>query len=126
MNLIILYKNDFISESIVRLTGRRAEHISLVHKAEIGKSLTVGLLNSNMGKGTVINISKSSLEMNVVLSEKPPRPLPLTLILALPRPKTFKKAVHAAVSMGVKKIYVIESWKVEGGEHAEHNTLEQG
>ncbi len=113
MNLIILYKNDFITENIVRLTGRRAAHILLVHKAEIGKSLAVGLLNSNMGKGTITNISKNSLEMNVVLSEKSPVSLPLTLIIALPRPKTFKKAIHAAVSMGVKKIYVIESWKVD-------------
>ena len=113
MNLIILHKSDFISDNTVRLTGRRAAHILLIHKAEVGKSLTVGLLNSKMGKGTITTISKNCLEMSVMLSKKPPSPLPLTLILALPRPKTLRKAVHAAVSMGVKKIYIIESWKVD-------------
>ena len=113
MNLILLHKNDFTSKNVVCLTGRRLEHILLVHNAEIGKSLTVGLLNGNIGKGTITNISNNSIEMNVILDKNPPCPLPLTLILALPRPKTFKKAVHAAISMGVKKIYVIESWKVD-------------
>ena len=113
MNLILLHKDDFISENSVRLTGRRTEHILLIHKAEIGKSLTIGLLNGNMGKGTITNISQNCLEMDVILNETPPLPLPLTLILALPRPKTFKKAIHAAISMGIKEIFVIESWKVD-------------
>jgi 16S rRNA (uracil1498-N3)-methyltransferase len=113
MNLIILDKKDFISEDTVRLTGRRTEHVFSIQKAETGRTLNIGLLNGNIGKGSIISISKICLEMKVIFTEKPPPPLPLTLILALPRPKTFKKVIHAAVSMGVKKIYFIESWKVD-------------
>jgi RsmE family RNA methyltransferase len=51
--------------------------------------------------------------MKVCLDQLPPEPLPLTLIFALPRPKTLKKVIHAAVSMGVKKIFIIECWKVD-------------
>jgi 16S rRNA (uracil1498-N3)-methyltransferase len=113
MNLILLQNKDFISEAQVSISGRRAEHVLSVHKAEIGKQLTVGLSNGKMGTGTVTSLNNDKIEMKVILSDNPPTPIPLTLILALPRPKSLKKALHVATTLGVKKIYLIETWKVD-------------
>ena len=113
MNLVILLENDFIGNGRARVGGRRANHIISVHRAEKGKELKVGILNGQIGTGTVSSISDDSMEMDVRLFRDPPEALPLTLIFALPRPKSFRKAIHAAASMGVKKIIVIESWKVD-------------
>ena len=43
----------------------------------------------------------------------PPSPLPVTLIIALPRPKMLKRIIQTASTMGVKTLYFINSWKVE-------------
>ena len=33
--------------------------------------------------------------------------------MALPRPKSLKKSIEAATVLGIKKIFIIESWRVE-------------
>ncbi|OGV39358.1 MAG: 16S rRNA (uracil(1498)-N(3))-methyltransferase [Lentisphaerae bacterium GWF2_45_14] len=113
MNLVILLKDDFKDESHAVIEGRRAKHIIEVHRAEKGKLLKAGLLNSQIGTGLVTEISADSVELEVKLFGNPPPAPPITLIAALPRPKSFRKVLHAAVSMGVKNIYFIASWKVE-------------
>jgi 16S rRNA (uracil1498-N3)-methyltransferase len=113
MNLILLNKNDFVDDNKILISGRRAEHIISVHKASIARELTVGLINGNIGTGTVTHVSDNEIEMDVTLSITPPSPLPLKLIVALPRPKTLKKVLHIATALGIKNIYLIETWKVE-------------
>lgn len=113
MNMVLLFEEDFISPERVSISGRRAQHILSVHKAEKGKVLNIGLLNGRIGKGTVLDISEDNILMAARLDAEPLLPLPLTLILALPRPKSFRKALHAATSMGIKKIIIIETWKVD-------------
>ena len=113
MNLILLYQEDFISDTCVRLTGRRAEHVLSVHRAECGKQLTVGLINNKIGTGLVTKRETNLVELEVQLESVAPAPIPVTLILALPRPKSLKKALHAAMTMGVKNIHIINSYKVD-------------
>jgi 16S rRNA (uracil1498-N3)-methyltransferase len=113
MNLVLIHKDDFKDKNSVIIRGRRFKHILNVHKANIGKKLTVGILNGNIGTGEVIELNDNSIKLHVDLNTPPPAPLPLTLIIALPRPKTLKKVLHIATCLGVKKIYLIESWKVE-------------
>lgn len=115
MNLIILFESDFTdsSHSQVILTGRRKEHLISVFRADKGKTLHVGLLNGNVGEGVVESINSKEAVMTVHLLTSPPSPLPITLLLALPRPKSLKKAIEAVTSLGVKTIYLMESWRVE-------------
>lgn len=113
MNLIILNQDDFISSNKVVLKERRLQHISNVHKANVGDTLKVGLLNGNIGLGTIETFNTHSLEMNVELNSAPPAPLDLTLICALPRPKVLKRVIQSITTLGIKKIYFINCWKVE-------------
>ena len=43
----------------------------------------------------------------------PPPKLPLTLLLALPRPKVLNRALASAASLGVARILLLNAWKVE-------------
>ncbi|HJO93826.1 MAG TPA: 16S rRNA (uracil(1498)-N(3))-methyltransferase [Victivallales bacterium] len=113
MNLVLIYKDDFIDGNNIIIGGRRFRHILQIHKANVGKELTVGLLNGEIGTGKIIELNSDSIKIQVNLNTPPPSPLPLTLIVSLPRPKTLKKVLHIATCLGIKKIYLIESWKVE-------------
>ncbi|NJD57494.1 MAG: 16S rRNA (uracil(1498)-N(3))-methyltransferase [Nitrospirae bacterium] len=113
MNLILLYEEDFAGPNTVRLQGRRLKHAIDVLRPAAGDGLTVGLLNGPVGRGTITSISPDALEMAVVLDREAPSPLPLTLILALPRPKMLRRVLLSSASMGVKKICLINAARVE-------------
>ncbi len=113
MNLILLFNDDFIDDHTVRLCERRRAHVTDVHRAVCGDVLTVGLLNGKMGEGTVTEINERVLELEVILDQTAPAPLPLTLILALPRPKMLKRTLQTITAMGVKKLILLNSYRVE-------------
>ena len=113
MNLIMLFEEDFIAPARVRLEGRRFAHVSAVHRVALGDSLTVGVLNGRMGQGLVTRLDPAGLELDVQLDQDPPPKLPLTLILALPRPKVLNRALGSATSLGVARIVLLNAWKVE-------------
>jgi len=115
MNLILLFPDDFCGggEERVRLSGRRAEHVLAVHRAQVGDELTVGRVNGDVGRGRITSLASDTLEMEVRLHGPPPPPLPATLVLALPRPLVLKRVLIAATSMGVKRIVLVNAREVE-------------
>ncbi len=113
MNLILLNHDDFIAEDRVRLTGRRLAHIRTVHRAELNAELRVGLLNGKVGYGIITQIDTDFVELTTSIDQSPPEFLPVTLLLALPRPKMLKRVLQSVTSLGVKQIYLINSFRVE-------------
>lgn len=113
MNLILLYDDDFISGNCARLTGRRRKHICEVHQPGVGDTLMVGRLGGLVGKGRIISVTAAAVEMEVALDEAPPTPPTVTLVLALPRPKVVKRVLLAVASLGVKRLYLINGFRVE-------------
>jgi 16S rRNA (uracil1498-N3)-methyltransferase len=114
LNLILLFNEDFIEgTSRVKLTGRRLKHALNVHRAEVGDELCVGLANDRIGTGKVLSSDNSFIEMEVRLERMPPKPLPVVLVLALPRPKVLRRVLRTVSSMGVKKIFLLNSFRVE-------------
>lgn len=113
MNLILLFDDDFVADDVVRLGGRRLGHVMEVHRARAGDELTVGRVNGRVGKGVVTRLDGEVLEMRVRLEREPPAPLPVTLVLALPRPKVLNRVIASATSLGVKRIVLINAWRVE-------------
>lgn len=114
MNLILISPQEYIDASNrVRLTGRRYKHIREVHKAKTGDTLSVGVINAKIGRGKVIGIDENSVELEIELTDDPPEPLPLMLILALPRPQVIKRVLLCAGSLGIKKIVLLNFFRVE-------------
>ena len=113
MNLILLHKEDFSKPNRVTLRGRRFEHARQVLNVTRGKILQVGLVNHRTGTGEVLSIGADKMELEVVMKQDPPPALPVTLILAMPRPKVFKRVLQGITAMGIKDIIVINSWRVD-------------
>ncbi|MBF0122071.1 MAG: 16S rRNA (uracil(1498)-N(3))-methyltransferase [Candidatus Omnitrophica bacterium] len=114
MNLILLSPSDFLpSSTTVRLTGRRHQHVLEIIKPKVNDVLVVGVENGRMGEGRIIKISDKILELEVVLSQDPPRKLNVLLCVALMRPIVLKRVLHTASAMGVPEIHLFHSRQVE-------------
>lgn len=113
MNLILLFEDDFVAAGRVRLTGRRLEHVAKVHRATVGDELVVGAANGRVGRGRVVALGDDALEMEVVLDAAPPEPAHVTLVLAVPRPKALNRVIASVASMGIKRIVLVNAWRVE-------------
>jgi RsmE family RNA methyltransferase len=113
MNLVLLKDRDFLDDTRVILKDRRFRHLIRVNRVKQDDSLVCGRVNGKVGSGRVTGLSDDCLEMEVHLDGDPPEPLPLTLVLALPRPKMLKRIIESVTSLGVKTIYLINSWRVE-------------
>ncbi len=114
MNIIPLTDTDFTDAQHCVLRDERARHIVQVLKSQMGDTLRVGKTDGLLGTATITAmILPDEIALNVQLDEQPPAPLPLTLLLALPRPKMLGRLLRDVTSLGVKNIHLFHSDKVE-------------
>lgn len=113
MNLLLLEEGDFVAPGHALLRGRRLKHLQDVHRAEAGDSLRVGLLGGAMGEGQLTVLEADHAELQVSLDQPPPAKLPLTLLLALPRPKMLRRVLQTVATMGVPRLVLLNSYRVE-------------
>jgi RsmE family RNA methyltransferase len=71
------------------------------------------MLGGRLGSGTIRAIGPASVSLDLTLDAEPPPRLPVTLVLALPRPKVLNRVIASATSLGVKRVVLINAWKVE-------------
>ncbi len=113
MNLLLLEHTDFIDANTVTISDERLRHMHEVLSAKVGDTLSAGLINEKMGVANITELSDTSATLVTNLNQKPPAPLPLTVILALPRPKMMRRIFRNIAELGIKELYLINSYKVE-------------
>ena len=113
MNLLLLHEDDLISDTRARIMDRRFSHMVNVQRVSVGDQLRSGMLNGQLGTAEVISVSSDHILVEIVHSRAAPKPLPLTLILALPRPKMLKRILQTAATLGVKELILINAYRVE-------------
>ncbi len=113
MNLLLLESHHFVDDHHVALDQRQFGHVLNVHQASVGDELRVGMVNGKIGRGVITQLTAETMQLTVTLDAPPPPPLPLTVLLALPRPKMLKRSLQHLTAMGVKKIVLMNSYRVE-------------
>ncbi|MEO8645786.1 16S rRNA (uracil(1498)-N(3))-methyltransferase [Pseudomonas sp.] len=113
MNLLLLEEADFIAADRAILRDRRLTHMQEVHRSVVGDSLRVGRISGLMGSAELLRLDADEAELRVVLDQPPPAKLPLTLVLALPRPKMLRRVFQTVAAMGVPRIILVNSYRVE-------------
>ena len=113
MNLVLLRDADLIGDGCALVRGARARHIQDVHRAAVGDRLRVGLVGGLMGHAVVTAIVPDEVVLDVQLSDPPPPPSAIELLLAMPRPKMLRRVLAAVTSMGVKRLIIVNSARVE-------------
>lgn len=121
MNMLLL-PADFTGLSEWTITQpRQIQHIQQVLKAQCGDTLKVGIQNGQRYLAEIVQLSadkcvirpQATTDSNRPFSAQPPAKLPLTLVVALPRPKVLRRLVQDSVSMGVERIVIMHSYFVD-------------
>jgi RsmE family RNA methyltransferase len=113
MNLVLVEDDDLTGDGQAVLRGARARHILHVHRATVGDTLRVGLVGGSIGRGVVTALTGEEVTLDVSLSESPPAPLGIELLLAMPRPKMLRRLLAGVASMGIKRLVLVNSARVE-------------
>jgi RsmE family RNA methyltransferase len=112
VNLLLLSPAELPADGVVRLDDRRAAHLRDVVKVAPGSRVTAGVLGGRMGSAEILD-GGTPLVARVTLDRDPPPRAPVDLLVALPRPKILRKVLQAAASMGVGRLVLAGSWRVE-------------
>ena len=113
MNLLLLGQEELLPDGTARIYGRRFEQLREVIKAVPGKLCKAGVMGGPVGSAEILAMTGDHAEVRFTPHGEPPPPLEVILCCALPRPLTFSKIIHSAVTCGVKRICFFHSAKVE-------------
>jgi 16S rRNA (uracil1498-N3)-methyltransferase len=113
MNLLLLEPEELRQDGTARLGGRRARHVREVLGAAVGSRIRAGLVGGRLGEAEVLAIGEDELVLSPHLDQEPPPPVRIQLLVALPRPKVLRRMLQAIASMGVKRLVLCGSYRVE-------------
>ncbi|MGB0257465.1 MAG: 16S rRNA (uracil(1498)-N(3))-methyltransferase [Coraliomargarita sp.] len=112
MNLILF--NEPFEQIRLEVDDPRAKHIRKVLRAQIGTKVFLGFVNGLRARAEVAALPEDgSVFLEVVGTEPAPKPLPITLLIGLPRPHTAKRILFEAASLGVQRMYFFEAERGE-------------
>ncbi len=86
MNLLLFQPGECSPDGQLEVSDRRLQHLRDVHRARAGDSVRVGEIGGRLGRGRILALEAERARIQVSLESDPPPRLPVTLVLALPRP----------------------------------------
>ncbi|MCB1704721.1 MAG: 16S rRNA (uracil(1498)-N(3))-methyltransferase [Halioglobus sp.] len=113
MNLLLFTEADRCGAASITVHDRRLQHLLQVHRAGVGDTVRVGEIDGRIGEARILAIDDSAATLAVTLQHPPPPKLPLTLVVALPRPKMLRRILRAVAELGVAELHLVNSYRVE-------------
>ncbi|HVK77491.1 MAG TPA: RsmE family RNA methyltransferase [Kofleriaceae bacterium] len=112
MNLLLLEPGE-AAAAPVRVGGRRAEHLRRVLKVAIGDQIRAGVIGGPVGAATIVGDDGVEVELALALDGMAPAPMPIDLVLAIPRPKVLSRVLETAAAFAVRRIDLVNAWRVD-------------
>ena len=113
MNLLLFTDSDRLGENRITIRDRRLQHLLQVHRAKVGDQVRVGELGGLMGSGHILQLNDECAVLAITLDLSPPAKLPLSLVIALPRPKMLRRILRSVAEFGAAELHLINSYRVE-------------
>lgn len=113
MNLLLFTPRDRLDAQTLAVSDARLTHLRNVHRAAVGDTVRVGEVNGLMGEGVITGLDTTRATLQISLTQPPPPKLPVTLVLALPRPKMLRRILRNIAELGVSQLHLVNSYRVE-------------
>jgi RsmE family RNA methyltransferase len=113
VNLLLVEPAEVVDGRVaLRDSDRRVHHLRSVLGVDVGSVIKAGIVGGNVGTAEVAT-NGDGIEL-VLSASNPPRPiLPISLVLAVPRPKVLTRVIESAASFGVERIDLTNAWRVD-------------
>lgn len=92
---------------------RQIQHLKQYLEIKVGDQLKVGVLNQARYLTEVVAISDQHILIQAIAQQVLPKKLPVTLIVAMPRPKVLRRLVMDSITLGVEKLVLLHSYRVD-------------
>ncbi len=114
MNIVLLDANQDCSRDIWSIEDQRQiKHLNQHLQLKAGDTLKVGVRDGQRYLTEVQSITAQQIMLRPIQTESVPNKLPVHLILALPRPKVLRRMIMDAVTLGVERLSLIHSYRVD-------------
>ena len=112
VNLLLVDPSE-LADSTCILRDRRADHVRTVLGASVGARIKAGVVGGPIGTAEILADDGSAMTLQFSASEPASLPLPIDLVLAIPRPKVLTRVIEAAASFAVARIMLSNAWRVD-------------
>jgi RsmE family RNA methyltransferase len=112
VNLLLVAADEVDATGLCTLVDERAVHLRTVVKAQPGSSVRAGIVGGGLGIAQVVTDDGTALVLRLALGTPPP-PMPVELVLAIPRPKVIARVVEIAASFAITRLDLTNAWRVE-------------
>lgn len=113
MNIVLLDPRQTLSEVWSITSTRQLAHLRTHLNVQVGDRLKVGIREGQRYLTEVLMVSDSVIQVTPIQTEPVPAKLPVTLIVAMPRPKVLRRLIMDSVTIGVEKIVLLNSYRVD-------------
>lgn len=113
MNLLLVEPGEVAEGATVVLADRRAEHLRRIVGVTVGQTIRAGIVGAGIGTAEVTADDGTTLTLRLSLTAAPSLPLPIELVLAIPRPKVLTRVIETAAAFGVARIDLTNAWRVD-------------
>ena len=113
MNLLLVDPVELAADGTCTLRDRRAQHLRSVLGARVGSHVRAGVVGGGTGRAELLSDDGVAIKLRIALVDPTPAPLPVELVLAIPRPKVVTRVVETAAAFGVARIALTNAWRVE-------------
>ena len=113
MNIVLLDPRQTETELWSITSTRQLEHLQQHLQIQVGDTLKVGIREGLRYLTEIVEISEKAVRLKPLQQETVPEKLPVTLIVALPRPKVLRRLIMDSVTLGVEKIILLHSYRVD-------------
>jgi RsmE family RNA methyltransferase len=113
VNLLLVEPGELADDGTCTLADRRAQHLRDVLGAGIGSRVRAGVIGHGTGSAELIADDGHAITLRLDAGEPARGPLPIELVLAVPRPKVLTRVVEAAAAFGVARLDLTNAWRVD-------------
>ena len=113
MNIVLLDPRQTQAALWSITSKRQLEHLQQHVKIQVGDTLKVGIRGGKRYCCEVISVAEQAIQLKALYEENVPKKLPVTLIVAMPRPKVLRRLIMDSVTLGVEKIILLYSYRVD-------------
>jgi len=109
---LVLFTAGEITDALPRRDARARHLLDVLHRVA-GDEFDAGVIDGPRGKGRIMAVHETSIELAFAWSVPPTPPDAVTLLVGLPRPQTARDILRDATTLGVGAIHFVRTEKTE-------------